>query len=661
MRAAKRSPHRVQRPLSADGRLVVYSAPWPYDPSQPASAARTNGPSQVYLYDAETRATRLVSAAPDGVTPADADAGDAHVTPDGRGVVFTSQATNLVTEATTASQRVYWWERGTGLTRVAAELGADSPAGRFVLAPTASGSSPLSTDAEGIPIVGYFHTTDSTVSNQRLPPVVELSATGRGWIGVQPAGVSADGRYVALTAFPPEPAHGTNHMQVYLHDTQTGARQLVTEGVDGRLANSHPAPPSLSADASRLLFVSAATNLVADDTNGVSDVFVHTVASGQRWVVRGGTLPPRAPAVSESLISPDGGYAFVRFVENNKAVAHLAHVGTGAMSAAFPGLVHGLPSFSQSGHRLAVSWGLSSAGADARIEVHDPAAWVADGANPAPALWRSPPPAREPRLSADGARVAYLHIASAGTNALVVVEWTDGQLKFAQPLDQQVPSDLDLSADGRFVVWVSRRPSEAATQVWRGDVESGTVALVSVAADGASEGNGNSTSAAISADGRYVGFASLADNLVADDTNGVKDVFLRDLQTGETLLVSRTPAGRPGGGWSLEPFFSADGRSLFFLSHAPDLAPGDYNEATDLFQVEVLGDSPLLVVIQRNLATGQAQLLWNGQPGRSYGVEFQDDLGAPWTRVPGTFAGNAPVDVNPSSGARRFFRVVELP
>jgi hypothetical protein len=219
-----------------------------------------------------------------------------------------------------------------------------------------------------------------------------------------------------------------------------------------------------------------------------------------------------------------------------------------------------------------------------------------------------------------------------------------------------------LSADGRFLAWLS--PGAAAgsgNQVWRADVDTGTVVLVSVGADGSSEANGNSKFVALSADGRYVAFASLADNLVPGDTNGAKDVFLRDVVTGQTLLVSRTPDGAPGAGWSLQPFFSANGRSLFVLSYAPDLAPGDYNQAVDLFKVEIVADSGLLLVIQRNLTTGQAQLLWNAQPGKSYAVEFKDDLAAGWTRLPGEFTGDAPVEVNPAASERRFFRVVGLP
>lgn len=242
------------------------------------------------------------------------------------------------------------------------------------------------------------------------------------------------------------------------------------------------------------------------------------------------------------------------------------------------------------------------------------------------------------------------------------MDWAKKETLFNKSLANQLPSSLALSADGRYVSWVARGEDIAGpAQVWRGEVDSGKVELVSVATDGVSEADGNCKSAAFSADGRFVAFASLASNLVADDTNNAKDVFLRDLQTGQTLLVSRTPAGTPGNGWSLQPFFSADGRSLFFLSHAPDLAPGDYNQGVDLFKIEILADSGLLAVIQRNLNTGQARLLWNGAPEKSYQIQFKDDLRAgEWSTVPGTFTGEGGVDISPTS-PHRFFRVVELP
>ena len=77
-------------------------------------------------------------------------------------------------------------------------------------------------------------------------------------------------------------------------------------------------------------------------------------------------------------------------------------------------------------------------------------------------------------------------------------------------------------------------------------------------------------------------FYSTATNLVADDTNGVTDIFVRDLQTGTTERVVSS-AGFQGNGDSFYPALSADGRFVAFTSDATNLAPGDTNGVRDVF------------------------------------------------------------------------------
>jgi len=87
-----------------------------------------------------------------------------------------------------------------------------------------------------------------------------------------------------------------------------------------------------------------------------------------------------------------------------------------------------------------------------------------------------------------------------------------------------------------------------------------------------------SISPSLSADGRYVAFSSLAPNLVPGDTNNVFDVFVHDRATGVTSLTSVGAAGQPANGPSqLSPFLSADGRYVAFASIATNLVPGDTN------------------------------------------------------------------------------------
>src|SRR5262249_34006220 len=94
--------------------------------------------------------------------------------------------------------------------------------------------------------------------------------------------------------------------------------------------------------------------------------------------------------------------------------------------------------------------------------------------------------------------------------------------------------------------------------------------------------NGSPPSA-ISADGRFVAFTSSAVNLVPNDTNNASDVFVRDVQAGPTTLVSATPPGASGNGYSDAPVMTADGRYVAFESYASDLVPNDTNNASDVF------------------------------------------------------------------------------
>jgi Tol biopolymer transport system component len=100
---------------------------------------------------------------------------------------------------------------------------------------------------------------------------------------------------------------------------------------------------------------------------------------------------------------------------------------------------------------------------------------------------------------------------------------------------------------------------------------------------GRQQANGNSFQPAISADGRFVAFASHASNLVAGDTNNARDVFVRDLVAQLTQRVSVGPAGQQANGVSANPAISENGRFVTFWSLAFNLVPGDTNATYDVF------------------------------------------------------------------------------
>lgn len=145
-----------------------------------------------------------------------------------------------------------------------------------------------------------------------------------------------------------------------------------------------------------------------------------------------------------------------------------------------------------------------------------------------------------------------------------------------------------LSTEGRYVAFVSwatnlvQGDTNAAADVYVKDRLTGTMVRASVASGGA-QADGESAAPAISGDGRYVAFVSEATNLVASDTNNVRDVFLHDLSTGTTTRVSVGSGGEQGNAGSFAPSISADGRYVAFASRGANLVPADSNKASDVF------------------------------------------------------------------------------
>jgi len=144
-----------------------------------------------------------------------------------------------------------------------------------------------------------------------------------------------------------------------------------------------------------------------------------------------------------------------------------------------------------------------------------------------------------------------------------------------------------ISGDGRYVGFRSSASNlvagdtNGADDVFVRDTVAGTTTRVSVLSDG-TQANADSTAPAFSADGRYVAFGSSASNLVAGDTNGFLDVFVRDTVAGTTTRVSVDAVGAEANLPSLGSAFSADGRYVAFVSLASNLVAGDTNSTSDV-------------------------------------------------------------------------------
>jgi hypothetical protein len=145
-----------------------------------------------------------------------------------------------------------------------------------------------------------------------------------------------------------------------------------------------------------------------------------------------------------------------------------------------------------------------------------------------------------------------------------------------------------ISADGRYVAFNSQASNlvdgdtNGYGDLFVHDRTTGETSRISIASDG-TQGDNNSMSGSISADGRYVAFSSSATNLVDNDTNGYYDAFMHDRMTGETSRVSVASDGTQGDNYSINTPISADGRYVPFLSGATNLVDGDTNGYYDAF------------------------------------------------------------------------------
>ncbi len=144
-----------------------------------------------------------------------------------------------------------------------------------------------------------------------------------------------------------------------------------------------------------------------------------------------------------------------------------------------------------------------------------------------------------------------------------------------------------VSADGRYVAFESLATTlvpgttTAGRRIYVKDLRTGRIELASVAGDGTLADN-QSWTASISGDGRYVAFDSEATNLAPNrNPGGYYDVFIRDRKTGRTEVLVENKGTKPA--HSASPSISADGRYVAFASNRDDLVPGDTNGQTDVF------------------------------------------------------------------------------
>lgn len=239
-------------------------------------------------------------------------------------------------------------------------------------------------------------------------------------------------------------------------------------------------------------------------------------------------------------------------------------------------------------------------------------------------------------VSADGRFVAFESLASnlvsgdSGFRDIFVADRLLGvteRISVGSSGQSNADSSLaKISGDGRYVVFQSGASNLVANDtngkvdIFIRDRLLGTIERVSMGAAGA-QANNNSFSAAVSFDGTWVAFHSDATNLIAGDSNNATDVFVRNRVSGATTRESVASSGTQGNSTSTNPAFSGDKSILAFASWASNLVTGDTNNYGDIFVHTLLDPVPTLIgTVELGDYTGPADDEW-------LEMKLLDDLG----------------------------------
>jgi Tol biopolymer transport system component len=379
--------------------------------------------------------------------------------------------------------------------------------------------------------------------------------------------ISGDGAFVGFdgAAWSLVANDNNSSADVFVHELATGLTTRVSVDSSGNEHSGNSWEPSLSADGRFVAFWSFAT-LVAGDTNLVPDVFVFDRSTGTCERVSVDSAGKQAnSSSSRATISADGNV--VAFW------SHASNLVAGDTNNALDLFVHDRVS-----------------GSTTRVNV-DASGKQSIGPNTYSA---------RPSLSKDGSVVVFESdgpdLVAGDTNGksdvfVVVLGGTGPERVSVDSSGAQASGSSvqpTLSRDGRFVAFGSDAAdlvagdTNGAADVFLRDRASGTTTRVSVDSAGG-EGDGRSQGALISGDGTKVAFSSAADDLVAWDPNGAVDLFLHDLVTGETRILSADCAGNPGNDDTSGFGLSDDGGVAAFASDATDLVANDNNHLYDAF------------------------------------------------------------------------------
>ena len=383
--------------------------------------------------------------------------------------------------------------------------------------------------------------------------------------------ISADGRYVAFASHANDLAnHDSNGLaDVFVHDTVANTTTCISVTPTGNSGNGPSSNPAMSADGRYVAFFSSASNLVINDDNGVTDIFVRDTMLGTTTRVSVDSSGAQADGGSSNpTITADG-----RFVGFLSSADNLVADDSNGQADAFV-----YDTVLATTTRVSVD----SSGADA------------DNASGTPVI------------SVDGRYAAFVSSADNlfandtdfGGNAFVrdsktgVVTCVSVDSLGNPARGGSVTGNVVMTPDGRFIAFTSRTSTlvaeddNSANDVFLRDTVARTTTLVSVNSAGA-QGDAASSVDAISPDGRFVLFNSVADNLIDNDSNFAADEFVHDTFTGITTMISVSTTGQQGMGLAdALASISADGQFVAFGDSANSFVVGDNNGQADMFRAE---------------------------------------------------------------------------
>jgi len=440
--------------------------------------------------------------------------------------------------------------------------------------------------------------------------------------------ISQDGRYVLFAGLANNLTLTNNYnlaepfrLNVFLRDNLDQTTALVSVNQNGTGGNGDSFPTGISTNGQFALFESSASDLVANDTNNASDIFVRDIISGTTTLISVGTNGSSAAGSSRgSVLTPDGRYAaFVCMASNlvagdtnNIPDVFLRDLQTSITTRVSLGSMATNPStrFSSSESPEITPDGryvafystatnlVSKVMTPNEIYVRDlligQTIWASTNARAISKLMTGSSNiiSCNYSISDDGQFVTF----EACTNSItaspakgVILRYslltglTDiiSTNAYVQGFTAELIHDLSVSSDGRFVAFVASSPI-AINAIYLWDSQTGTNTLVSVSLDNVTPAGGVCDSPVISSNGWFVSFISSATNLVTNTLAGDYHVYVRDLQAGVTQLLDADTNGVGVGVDSTAvPAISADGSIVVF--DCASLLPDNRHLIRDVF------------------------------------------------------------------------------